>query len=76
MYRGIDMSRATPVGLSHDCRRPGKQYAAGITSTIVILPLAIDEAPTRNSWDLSESEDAAVNRSSSFRSAWAARYST
>ncbi len=29
----------------------GKQYAAGITSTIVILPLAIDEAPNAQQLD-------------------------
>lgn len=39
----------------------GKQYAAGITSTIVILPLAIDEAPNAQQLGLSESEDALLN---------------
>ncbi|MDB6812458.1 DUF2207 domain-containing protein, partial [Bifidobacterium longum] len=34
MYRGIDMSQATPVGLSQMIAADqGKQYAAGITST-------------------------------------------
>ena len=37
MYRGIDMSQATPVGLSQMIAADqGKQYAAGITSTIVM----------------------------------------
>lgn len=62
MYRGIDMSQATPVGLSQMIAADqGKQYAAGITSTIVILPLAIDEAPNAQQLGLSESEDALLN---------------
>ena len=62
MYRGIDMSQATPVGLSQMIAADqDKQYAAGITSTIVILPLAIDEAPNAQQLGLSESEDALLN---------------
>ena len=56
------MSQATPVGWSQMIAADqGKQYAAGITSTIVILPLAIDEAPNAQQLGLSESEDALLN---------------
>lgn len=62
LYRGIDMSRATPVELSHMIAAdPGRQRAALSTSTIVLLPAAIDAVPNREQLGLSDSEDALLN---------------
>lgn len=59
MYRGIDMSKATPVGLSHMIdRTQGMRHAARTTSTIVILPDAIDAIPNREQFGLCDSENA------------------
>ncbi|MBT1174398.1 DUF2207 domain-containing protein [Bifidobacterium sp. LC6] len=62
MYRGIDMSQATPVGLSHMIDTDAsRRQASRMTSTIVILPLAIDDAPNAEQLGLSESENALLN---------------
>lgn len=62
MYRGIDMSKATPVSLSHMIDADaGRRFAARTTSTIVILPAAIDGVPNAEQLGLSESENALLN---------------
>ncbi|NMM98963.1 DUF2207 domain-containing protein [Bifidobacterium olomucense] len=62
MYRGIDMSKATPVSLSHMIDGDsGRRRAARFTSTIVILPSAIDGVPNAEQLGLSESENALLN---------------
>lgn len=59
MYRGIDMSQATPVGLSQMIAAdPGKMNAARNTSTIVILPASLDAASNIEQLGLSQSEEA------------------
>lgn len=59
MYRGIDMSQATPVGLSQMIAAdPGRTSAARTTSAIVILPLAINGLPNAEQLGLSQSEEA------------------
>lgn len=62
MYRGIDMSTATPLALSHMIDGdPGRRKAAAATSTIVILPVALDDRSNREQLGLSESEDALLH---------------
>jgi uncharacterized membrane protein YgcG len=62
MYRGVDMSQTTPVGLSQMIAAdPGKMNAATLTSTIVILPMAIDGSPNAGQLGLSQSEDALLD---------------
>ncbi|MBT1164789.1 DUF2207 domain-containing protein [Bifidobacterium felsineum] len=62
MYRGIDMSKATPAGLSHMIDADaGKRRAARITRTVVILPESIDGVPNVGQLGLSESENALLN---------------
>lgn len=59
MYRGIDMSQATPVGLIQMITAdPGKMNAARNTSTIVILPASLDAASNIEQLGLSQSEEA------------------
>lgn len=59
MYRGIDMSQATPVGLIQMITAdPGKMNAARNTSTILILPASLDAASNIEQLGLSQSEEA------------------
>ena len=59
MYRGIDMSRATALGVSHMIDRGAvNRQMVKTTSTIVIMPEAIDQTPNQAQFGLSDSENA------------------
>ena len=62
LYRGINMSTATPASIAGMIGTDaGRVDAARTTSTIVILPSAIDGAPNAQQLGLSQSEDALLN---------------